>query len=1115
MIFLIFDFRFLIASLTRAQAVKSKIENRKSKIFLRCAALFCLAAPLLFAGDVFRMPDNLPELERRGSWQESLDDLATIGVPDTWLIVTSAAWQGKKEFEQQSSLPADRSDDWGALNPKRWTRPKDDDGCEVDLSNLVNRDKRDILFLQAMLEWPVAGPALLWFDSFARAGIYLNNSCVEYRPPHNRGGRGGTKAEPYPIPVQMLRGKNILKLKLSAPLDGNRFPMSFHLRLERNDLAWREQLFKRLCELYPDEAGGWRGAEGALELARKYEAAEKFKEALALCEKVARDFPDSVAGYAAEVQAARQRMQRPKNDPAEDSRPSWGTLKARVDALLGEGEAAAADRLLRDYAARFPFSQSTGAAVCLRGFLRQDYGLGHECQPFLERALREFRLDEQDCREALHGLASVRTSRPEQPAVPVRHELQLQIDAVRRQLTGGNAADAESGVRTVQGLMQVSGDSVLRVSDSLFTPRYAGVREYLRALLVHLGSGPLELYRASLEREAERRYQAAKAAGSILDLEAVAWEHYLTPAAAKALNQAGNLYLDSGSYDLAASVFRVLLRDYRDSGGAGPASSGDMTRFPAVRGIGIVSPELQGAMLGGLSEPLITAKLARALLQGGQMAAAREVLSRLRASAGAGRAFKVGGKLVSGADYAFNLESRIAWATLGAPGMVQVAETETYGGNARRSGPGLQSPAPKPEALAWSAGMPKSHSAEVAQGYWHEDTMFAHWQSFAVVSSGRVLTSTLESLQCLDLRTGQVTWKQVWDSKGSLWNDRFTGFPISCPTAYGERIWLRVMVADSYRSALRCYRASDGKQLWSTEGMASCRDLVWLSDPLLANGMAIAVYMELPAHGWGGPDPTNAHGLAALDAESGELRWKRALASGTTGIRVYEEGHGRQKPFSLYRGSMQLGPPATDGGVVYAATGLGSLAALNVFTGELLWMSGYPRLRVDNLRSGNSGAADFLPRMLKLNARGPCSPLLGDEVVVLAPKDAAGLFAFDRKNGAIRWSQDLLESRFLAGLCAGNVIAADNTVCAISLSTGKIAWEYSLEDKRLLGQPGFSGGMLYLPTANSLVLLDARSGQPAGTFPWDKKIGPLANLIVTGQRIVGVNAKWVGAMAPK
>ncbi|MCY3024222.1 MAG: PQQ-binding-like beta-propeller repeat protein [Planctomycetota bacterium] len=188
---------------------------------------------------------------------------------------------------------------------------------------------------------------------------------------------------------------------------------------------------------------------------------------------------------------------------------------------------------------------------------------------------------------------------------------------------------------------------------------------------------------------------------------------------------------------------------------------------------------------------------------------------------------------------------------------------------------------------------------------------------------------------------------------------------------------------------------------------------------------------------------------------------------------------------------------------------------MNAFTGEVLWLAGYAKLRAEGLQTGTSESGPFLPRILKVNARGPASPVVGDEVVVLAPKDAAGVIAFDRRNGEIRWRQDLLECRYLAGVCEGNLLAVDNTVTALSLATGKVAWEYTVEGKRLLGQPGYSGAVLYLPTQTNLQMVDARTGQALGTFAWDQKAGPLGNLVIGSQRIVGVNTKALAALAAK
>jgi outer membrane protein assembly factor BamB len=476
---------------------------------------------------------------------------------------------------------------------------------------------------------------------------------------------------------------------------------------------------------------------------------------------------------------------------------------------------------------------------------------------------------------------------------------------------------------------------------------------------------------------------------------------------------------------------------------------------------------------------------------------------------------RIAGRLTTAGEYVSSLDSRITWAALGANKDIVAAETETHAGNARRTGAAPLTPSPKPGALAWSAPLGRSASSEMAMHFWPEDNQYPHWQPFPVVAGGRVFNSTFEGIQCLDSASGQAVWKQNWISSGGLWADKFTGFPISCPTATAERVYLRVLAGA--QSALRCYRAGDGKLLWSTEANAGLKKTVWLSDPLVAGGLAVAVFLEEFPQGDGGVarNGYNVHGVAAFDAESGDLRWKRALAAGVTGIRVCEEVRGRDnRQYTAYRGSMQLGPPATDGSVIYAPTGLGSLAALNAFTGEVLWLAGYPRLRCDDLQNGTSGALPFVPRMLKINARGPCSPIVADDVIVLAPKDATGILAFDRKDGRIRWARDLDDSRFLVGLSDGNLIAADSSVSAISLGTGRTVWQFALE-KRLLGQPGYSGGIVYSPTQGGVQLVDAHTGKALESVAWDKKIGALANLVVTGQRIVGVNAKYVAALSAK
>ncbi|MCY3024649.1 MAG: hypothetical protein NTW87_37230, partial [Planctomycetota bacterium] len=527
------------------------------------------------------MPGELPTLEQRDGWQDSLDELEALGVPRTWLLIGPLPDTNRKQFESASG--PDRTDDWTAFRTVRWTRPNDEEGCEVDLTEVLGRGRNVMAHAQTEVDWPLEGPALIWFDAPGRAVVYLNNVEMDAPQPRKKRALDAARDTLYPIPVQMRRGRNSIKVKV-ASTDDRKGDFGFSLRLERNDTPYREQLLARLRELYPEEAAGWRGTEALMELARRYESATRFQDALSIYQKISDAFPDN-EDYLAEMQEARRRMLTPRGEaPAQGTEP-WKAVEEQFRTLVQEAETLRADRLLRDFVARHPLNPNTGTALCWRGALRQDYALSRECRPFFERAVREFGQDETVRKYAVRGIAYARQYRPETPEVPVKHDVQLLVDAARRQISAGNPDNIAAALRSFDSILRRSGDALLRISDSPFAPRYAGVREYVRALLGHLAGEPLAQYRTTMARAAEEQFQQARTLGSVVDLEAAAWEYYYTPGAAKALNQAGNLYMDRGAYSQAAAVFRLLLRDYRD-GPAAPsaAAAGDQGRGGGLLG---------------------------------------------------------------------------------------------------------------------------------------------------------------------------------------------------------------------------------------------------------------------------------------------------------------------------------------------------------------------------------------------------------------------------------------------------------------------------------------------------------------------------------------------------
>ena len=1047
-------------------------------------SILLVASGAVFAGsEVLRVGAQLPEMEARGSWQNSLDELNALGTPVSWLLIGPIPDKEFKQFSLPNGMAPDTSDDWTGQNTRVWNRPRVEDGCFLDLREALDARTELLAYARAEIEWPVDGPALLWFDTFGRAIVYLNNTKVITAT--HKSEVPASADTMYPVIVQMKRGINILKVKVGQDRKPKFKDCGFFCRVERHDTEYLKARTEKLCQLYPDEAAGWRGAEAWLAIARRHELEGRGEPALALYKKVLESH-GADGEYRLEAEAGIKRIEaRAQPLASEEIWKQWKATDEKFKALMRNAETAAADNLMRNYIASFALHESAGNALIFRGGLREDYNFAQSCQRFYERALREHSQNEFVRKFALRGMDFVRNTRTERPQVRVQQEFQLAIDAARRQITGGNEDDIAAAIRTLLDALAKSPGQILEIADSPFFPRYAGLREYIRALLAHLGGKPLNLYREIVERDSTTRLREARAAGDDAALGAVAAEFPYTRAAALALNQLGNRYMDRGEWTQALQVFRVLEREYSRS---------------------------------GVSEATIVSKIAAILVRMGQTAAAEEVLDRL-AREFAKSPITFAGENANGDAVAAHLRKHLKNVEPEANTAGRVSATLLA--NIQRTGAAPGSPSPAPRAILWSVAAPQSQSSFLARDFWPEDTVYSHLQPFPVISGDRVFVSTFENIQALDLNSGKTIWKHSWDSRGSLFpqvdgRTLFTGFPQSCPTVDNGKVYLRTLRES--QSALRCYAAADGRLLWSTESSAALKRMVFLSDPLITNGCAIAVFLEPPDQDSQlGQTSVNTHGVIAFDAATGQLRWKTALATGAMG-RVVERIVGRDsKQYATYRASMQLGAPSADAGVVYTPTGLGSMAALSVFTGELIWLSGYPQLRSESLENGNSSIDRFLPRVLKYISRGPAAPLVGADVVLLAPKDATGLIAFERQSGMIRWMQELNDSRFIAGVCAGNVLVCDNTVKAISLATGATAWEFSMPDPKrgLFAQPGFSGSTLYLPTADVLLMVDARTGKSTGSMPWSAQPGALGNLVVSGSMLVGVNGKFIGAVGEK
>ena len=913
-----------------------------------------------------------------------------------------------------------------------------------------------------VLRLSVCGPWRAWLDGKL---IGENENVASYRFERDR------------VPLHLEKGKHRFLLRIDPPPSSAKF--AFRARFSRESELGTSLLVQALCaRQFPNAI-----AERKQELDQLFAVCEgKTHSAVwtTLADAIARlgnpeppyinfqpllNASDRLRTNG-ETGSMIQLLQQPLDDllargefPGKD-RLVWDLSTRLYEALASEGHALAADHVLGDAISRYPLIVDPFYnGLNFRAALRRDVGLPTGAAPYYERVVREAFATGSTQGTALAGLEWSAKCKPERLLFESTNDVVGTLDAVRRQLAAGGADDMERAMRNVADILQGSAGSQVRIDNSPFYTRLVGAREYVRALLASLPDDARAAYRTAVASASASRLKAASTSSDPGALEAVADSYYYTLAAQTARNQAGNLYFDRGQYAQAASMFQMLVREQ--------------------------------PVEGGPSHALLLAKLARAQLRDGQEQAASRTVDRLK-SEFAEASVTFGGEAITGAVLADRLRAALKAAPTpkGDSASASVATT-TFMGSTRRNGT-ILGPTPEPAGLAWVRRLIPTSASSGATSIELAESL-PHPQNYPVCDDKTLYVSALDSLCAFELSTGKSLWTRSWGAGGSPLRAPFTGFPISCPTLANGAVFMRAL--ESQKSSLRCYAAVSGKLKWTTESVAELRDVVWLSDPAPAYNLAFAIYLER--------GDMNQHGLAALDAETGRLRWKTLLVTGATPIHTLNGN---------LLASVNLGPPAIDGGEVFVATGLSSVASVNAFSGEVKWITSHPKLSfADFHQYGYDGRV----RIATTFCSGPLSPVIAGDSVLVAPKDGPGLLALDRQTGVVRWHNPIVNPRFIAGVSNENVLICEENLTALNADTGAIAWRHDLSGQSVYGQPLLSGGVVYLPTEKELRRIDAHTGLLLGAYAWDERIGALANLVVTQERIVGIGDSVIAALGPK
>ncbi|MFQ5490508.1 MAG: PQQ-binding-like beta-propeller repeat protein [Phycisphaerae bacterium] len=270
--------------------------------------------------------------------------------------------------------------------------------------------------------------------------------------------------------------------------------------------------------------------------------------------------------------------------------------------------------------------------------------------------------------------------------------------------------------------------------------------------------------------------------------------------------------------------------------------------------------------------------------------------------------------------------------------------------------------------------------------------------------------------------------------------------------------------APANTSALLCLDAATGQKLWRADNRSLGPDfdeMSFESIPIIVGTKVYAIARRKRAFGF------EDCFLYCLNAETGQIQYRTHLGSASTG------GFGYRRP--------TLTIPALADHTVYVVSNLGTIAAVDRFTGLIAWLRLYPRIsEAQWRREGRGDSRELNPWQY--------NPVIvsGDRLIVL-PTDADALMVLDRGTGALLQDipiQELHAVQSILGLEGDRIYAVGDEAFCYDLAAGSYVWQSPLPgDGEVFGRGLLTTDRLLVPTRSALGAFDRWNGSVT-RYPW-------------------------------
>jgi outer membrane protein assembly factor BamB len=592
----------------------------------------------------------------------------------------------------------------------------------------------------------------------------------------------------------------------------------------------------------------------------------------------------------------------------------------------------------------------------------------------------------------------------------------------------------DAWVTAYQGLIDEHPDAVLPQGEE----RLVGLRATLHQSLAGLPAAARQLYRRKFDPVARPLWEKARAEGDAEGMRRVYLEYRHTRYGPRALRWIADRALDGGEYEIARVAYERLSRE-------GSLQPGWAT-------------ETEMAWL------FLRWGMAAALA--GHLEQSRAAFEQLGRQYGA-RELKVGGVVRRGAQLAQEERARLRPPAAPGPDEWPMFAGRPAGGRRMAGAVSDVTRAWDVGNLSGSAGPAVGGSVRIDAGPWGQmnfrggGTSLFNSLGFPVAGDGRIYLQTAAGALALDARDGKTLWSNTDLSLRAPRPSRRRSFGYyralrnlqMAPALAGSRVIMRVPIGQTEswggsrwpaEFALVALDARTGREVWTRVAggnpSGSYFNLPTLQGNTIYTGIASAVA------------GLTEYRATAIDAGTGERRWTAYLGTGSD-------------PMSTNDGS----PPAVADGVMWVESSLHTLNALDVVTGELLWIYRYQPRPIPYYRSGWQDSMTLPNEPISLIAP------VGNRVL-FAPRWGDQCVALDGRTGKLLWSTPRGEARTLFAVDDSQAYLCGSEVHALDLATGARRWTWSAPE----GVPGyaaFAGSRIYMPVGASVLVLDRATGR--------------------------------------